>query len=128
MKSFEEILKDRSIKIEELELYRKTQQIYENEQFRKGIITSIAISLMILVMVFAVPGFIQYIGLFIFFIIATFVLFGIWYTNIKKKYVNHIKEELVKTLIKSIDASFHYLPKAFVPKEVFKKSELIKNW
>ncbi len=124
MKSFEEVLSSGAINLNEIENYRQERISVEKAKKQKALIICGSVFVIILLISIVLKA----IALIVVSFFIGLVVFLVWWANVKQQYISSIKENLIQKLIKSIDESFGYQPKAFIPQDVFKLSNFVKGY
>jgi hypothetical protein len=124
MKTFQEVISSRLVNLQEFENYRLEQIEIEKAKTRKALYYILGICGVITI-IFLVT---LLIPVAIFIVIAGFIVFYIIRANIKGVYIKEVKGKVLKKIVNAMDESFDYDPVKFIPSDVFKKSNFIKNW
>jgi len=125
MKNFDEIINSGDLNLFEFEAYRQEQLQIEKQKFKKAIIVTLSINVLVVIITL---GILQNIGILIFSVFVSFIAFMVWREGVKKQYISKFKEDIIKKLIKSLNPIYEYLPKSFIPKDVFKEANVVSGY
>ncbi len=123
IKNFNEILASGELDVNGLESYRleKLAELKEDSKKVGLIIGGIALVLLIITLITKM-------WLILILVAIAGIVFLIRRSSKKKKILIGIKNGLIKKLVTTANESFNYEPERFIPKDLFKKSKIIRSF